>query len=109
MEPFFFHPLMLGDPPHKTGLITPLYHPLLLRSPSLQVRNCGLQIAAQFCYYSPMEGLRSGRGGDGPLPSPVFGTYNRGGRRSTAPCVRFCIAQGGKTLDRPLFLVSYKI
>ena len=41
-EPFCFHPPKLGDPPHTRELIDPLYHPLLLRPPSLQVRSCGL-------------------------------------------------------------------
>ena len=41
-EPFFFHPPKLGDPPHTRELIDPLYHPLLLRASSLQVRSCAL-------------------------------------------------------------------
>ena len=39
---FFFHLPKLGDPPRTSELIAPLYHPLPLRSPSLQVRSCGL-------------------------------------------------------------------
>ena len=71
---FLFHPPKLGDPTHTRGLIAPLYHPLLLlRSLSLQVRSCGLQIAAQFYYCNTMKCLESSRGGDGSLPSPVFG------------------------------------
>ena len=41
-EPLFSHPPKLGDSPYTREFIAPLYHPLLLRSPSLQVRICGL-------------------------------------------------------------------
>ena len=48
-ELVLFRPPKLGDPLHTRELITPLYHPLLLRrSPSLQVRSYGISIAAQF-------------------------------------------------------------
>ena len=85
--------------------VAPLYHPLLLWSPSLQVRSCGLYITARFYYYNIIlwKALYQARGGDGSLPSPVFGFIKRGealyhllclgfiygGRLSTAPCVRF--------------------
>ena len=39
-EPNFFHPPKLDDPPPTSELMAPLYHSLLLQSPSL--RNCGL-------------------------------------------------------------------
>ena len=41
-----FDPPKLDDPPPKSELMAPLYHSLLLQSPSL--RSCGLSMVGSF-------------------------------------------------------------
>ena len=116
-EPFFF-PAQAWRPSTYEGAHL-LQHSLLLRSTtSLQVRSCGVQIAAHFCSCSTMEGLVSRRGGGAapyrPLCSvvcsrggkalyrPLFADlYSKGGRVFTVSCVRLYMAGEGQLSTVP--------